>query len=91
MPPCGAGATLTLPPSPFWVLCMSTGPANRVRGRDTGDAALLAVRMEGGAASLGCSASRSWKRQEPMLPRSLQRNRPCPRLDFSPERPELDS
>ena len=40
----------------------------RVKGREMGDAALLAVRMEGGAAIQGCGASRSWKRQEPVLP-----------------------
>lgn len=44
-------ATVTLPLPPFCVLRMSTGPANRVRGRETGDAALLTGRMEGGAAS----------------------------------------
>ena len=38
------------------------------RQRETGDAALLAVKMEGGAASQGCGASSSWKRQELMLP-----------------------
>ena len=38
------------------------------RQRETGDAALLAVRMEGGAASQGGGASSSWKRQELMLP-----------------------
>ena len=36
----------------------------RVRGRETGDAALLAVRMEGGAVSQGRSASRTWKTLE---------------------------
>ena len=40
----------------------------RVKGREMGDAAWLAVRMEGGAAIQGCGASRSWKRQEPVLP-----------------------
>ena len=38
------------------------------KGREMGDAAWLAVRMEGGAAIQGCGASRSWKRQEPVLP-----------------------
>ena len=39
----------------------------RVRGGETGERqpALLAVRMEGGAVSQGCSHSRSWKRGEP--------------------------
>ena len=45
-------------------------------------AALLAVRMKEGATSQGCGASRSWKRREPMLPWSLWRSQPCPRLDF---------
>ena len=31
-----------------------------------GDAALLAVRMEGEVTIQGCGASRSWKRQEPL-------------------------
>ena len=88
--PLRAGATLTLPPSPFCVLHVSTGPANRVRGRETGDAALLTGRMKGGAESQGCGASRSWKRQETMLPWSLRRDQPCPHLDFSPERPKLE-
>ena len=35
------------------------------RQREMGDAVLLALRMEGEAGSQGCSASRSWKRQEP--------------------------
>ena len=39
----------------------------RVRGRGTGGAALLAVRMEGGAMSQGCGTSGSWKRQELVL------------------------
>ena len=44
------------------------------------DAGLLAVRMEGGAASQACGTSRSWKRPEPVLPWSLQREQPCPCL-----------
>jgi len=36
------------------------------RQRETGDAVLLAVRMEDKAVSQGCGASRSWKRQEPL-------------------------
>ena len=55
----------------------------RVRGRDMGDTALLAVRREGGAVSQGCGTSRSWKRQEPVLPWSLWSDQPkTPILDF---------
>lgn len=64
----------------------SQGPCKRegrVRGRETGDAEPLAVRMEGGAASQGCSTSRSWKRGEPVLPESLQRDQPFPHLDLA--------
>ena len=45
----------------------------RVRGIETGDAALLAVRMEGGAVSQGFGTSRCWKSGEPVLHWSLQR------------------
>ena len=45
---------------------------------------LLAVRMEGGATSQGCGASRSWKSGEPVLPGSLQKDQPCPGLDSAP-------
>ena len=48
-----------------------------------GDAALLAVRMEGGAVSQGHGTSRTWKRQEPVLPWSLWRDQPKTHiLDF---------
>ena len=49
-----------------------------VRGRETGDAALLAVRMEGGAV-------KSWKSREPLEGPDL------PTLGFSPVRSKLDS
>ena len=55
----------------------------RVRGREMGDAALLAVRMKGGAVSQGHGTSRTWKRQEPVLPWSLWRDQPKTHiLDF---------
>ena len=52
----------------------------RLRGREMGDAVLLAVRMEGGATSQGCGAFRSWKRGDLVFPDSLQRDQPCPCL-----------
>ena len=55
----------------------------RVRGREMGDTALLSVRMEGGAVRQGYGTSRSWKRQEPVLPWGLWRGQPkTPILDF---------
>ena len=53
------------------------------RQRD-GNVVLMAVRVEGGAVSQGCSASRSWKTGEPVLPWSLWRDGPCPHLDLAP-------
>ena len=50
-----------------------------------GDAALLAVRMEGGAAVQGYGASRSWKRQEPVLPGASGGTGPAQR-DLAPVR-----
>lgn len=59
------GTTLDSPVVPV----SSQGPHKREAGgseaeRD-GRCVLLPVRMEGGATSHGCGASRSWKRQEP--------------------------
>lgn len=58
------------PWTPQWSQChhrvLIRGRQEGQRQREMGDAALLAVRMEGGAASQGCGASRSWKRQEPL-------------------------
>ena len=65
-----------------------------VRGRETGDAALLAVRMEGGAVSQGRSASRSWKMPENGgASASLEppEGRALPTPGFSSMRTELDS
>lgn len=51
---------------------------------------LLAVRMEGGATSQGCGASRSWKSGEPVLPGASE-GPALPKPRFSPVTPELDS
>lgn len=48
-------------------------------------AVLLAVKMEEGPTSPGCSASRSWKRPETILPWDLQKDQLCPHLGLAPK------
>ena len=50
-----------------WVGCLFPGGQHAV---------LLAVRMEGGAVSQGSGVSRSWKRQDPVVPRASRETSP---------------
>lgn len=59
------------------------------RFRETlGDATMLALQMEEGAASQGEQVE---KTKEQVLAWSLQKDQPCPHLDFSPMRPKRKS
>lgn len=63
--------------------CVIKGSHKRVAGgseSEMEEAALLVVKMKGGATSQGCGARRSWKKQEVVLPWSLWKDQPRPHV-----------